>query len=180
MSIQNNLLYAHELWDVARALLQTSDQNAALHEAHFRRSISTAYYSAFHYITQVGSALLLDHEQSSLFASRAFKHKQISSFLSQQLMSQRIKDPKNKYLHHFSADVLPEIAGLAQLFINLQQRRHEADYDFQATIRYSDAMLSLDQADTFLKNYRQLLTHHPDELKTLTGILLFRDISVVL
>ena len=183
MNIDDSLQLVDSSRALAEALLQTTSEIKVTDigvELQIRRGISGLYYSAFYCITQVGSALLMQHDPTRKFASRAFRHKQIAGFFQQQFTPSRLKDPRNKYLIHFNKASLPHISTLAEQFVNLQTARHDADYDLDIQISTLEARQVLEWADEFFESYQSLLTSHLDDLKTLTAILLFKDISVVL
>ena len=168
--------YAQNLLGISQQLIAAQPDNPAA----IRKSISCAYYAAFHCLTYAGTRFAFAHDFTQRFASRSFRHKQMHTFLNQQLSPERLKDPRNKYKPYFDAASLRLIATIAEQFVDLQIMRHMADYDHVVMLKFQDADQSITIATNFIENYLKLLNTHPDDLKTLTAILLFKDISVVL
>jgi uncharacterized protein (UPF0332 family) len=118
-------------------------------QANLRRAISSAYYALFHMLVdeacrvQVGA----QHTQAPYrqVLGRAFAHA---------VMTDACKSFGGGALKKGVAKGLPagfavpaEIRGLAETFVDLQERRHVADYDLTERFRRSDVLSLINEAE---------------------------------
>lgn len=100
-------------------------------QASLRRSISTAYYALFHLLIQtaldqlLGAEKSLDRRRIRERAARWFEHHQMAATC--EIFKAPVVVPK-------MSDLIPrpasrELQSVARIFVELQQARHEADYD---------------------------------------------------
>ncbi|MXZ24835.1 MAG: hypothetical protein F4Y80_08180 [Caldilineaceae bacterium SB0665_bin_21] len=112
--------------------------------AAIRRAISTAYYAAFHAFTASNADVLAGPVYDSLTADawiriyRGLNHNQVRS----QLQQNRSR---------FSANV----QVFVDLLRDLQNERHNADYDPRATFTTQTAATWLNKADDAITNFLQ-------------------------
>lgn len=118
---------------LARDLLRQASQLATREpkrpkQSSLRRAISAAYYALFHLLVDHGTRRLVRGDRSALRGclARAFKHQDMKvvckSFASQSF-SPKIKPALD------GLTVPGELRDIAEVFVDLQQARHEADYD---------------------------------------------------
>jgi hypothetical protein len=129
----------HDLLAVARDLLEREFPT----EATLRRSVSTAYYALFH---------LLIHEACSNWArsehrnnlARAFEHKQMLAASEKQRSKYKdaVENSAEKYLFR-----------VAHTFVQLQQKRELADYDYSIQLPLDRAQFALGQAEKAFKSW---------------------------
>lgn len=98
-------------------------------QASLRRSVSAAYYALFHFLVAQASRLVVsgqgpERDLQRRAVSRAFEHKRMKTVSTAFGGAQT--DPW-KSLH--PGAVPPELRVIASTFVDLQQARHEADYD---------------------------------------------------
>jgi uncharacterized protein (UPF0332 family) len=123
----------HDLLAVARDLLEKEFPM----EATLRRSVSTAYYALFH---------LLIHEACSNWArsehrnnlARAFEHKQMLAASEKQ---------RSKYKDAAENSTEKYLFRVAHAFVQLQQKRELADYDYSIHLPLDRAQFALGQAE---------------------------------
>ena len=72
------------------------------------------------------------------------------------------------------------IEQLATLFVVLQQRRYEADYDLSTPIAVDVAINSISQAEEFLRLATTLRENHATDFQHLMALLLLRKTSNLL
>ena len=112
--------------------------------AAIRRAISTAYYAAFHALTASNADVLAGSVYDPLTANawiriyRGLNHNQARAQLQQNRAS-------------FSANV----QVFADLLRDLQNERHNADYNPQATFTAQTAATWLNKADIVIPNFLQ-------------------------
>lgn len=98
-------------------------------QASLRRAVSTAYYALFHLLTHEAVQLLLvgrGREPLRFSLARAFSHasmKTVAAGFARNDVSPKIVGGLN------GQPIQPELANVAGAFVDLQQARHEADYD---------------------------------------------------
>ncbi len=122
----------HDL--LAQARLLATHEPRKPKQASLRRAISTAYYALFHLLTsEAAGSWLTGAGRDALRASlrRAFDHS------TMRRACQEIVKPNEGKLHSALCGVPcpPRLKDVAAAFVELQQARHEADYD--VTHRYT-------------------------------------------
>jgi hypothetical protein len=119
---------ADELLDTAKYLLRRNKNKPS--QADIRRSISTVYYSLFHrLIEDATSYLLVDTVQQQALA-RTFSHaimKEVCELVTKQPLPPLL-------VPFFGTSVPEELKQVAETFVDLQEWRHDADYDLSLTI----------------------------------------------
>ncbi|HMC10508.1 MAG TPA: hypothetical protein VKH44_04430 [Pirellulaceae bacterium] len=95
-------------------------------QASLRRAVSAAYYALFHLLVDEAASTLVTDRNLRLLVARAFEHGHMkhaaSSFASAAL-------PQN--LAAIAGRKIPkDLQEVAATFIDLQEARHEADYNF--------------------------------------------------
>ncbi len=129
------------LIQTARRLARTSPRRPR--QADLKRAVSTAYYAVFHAMARDAADLLVGTgpdrpDKAWLQAYRALEHGFASSACKQ---VQNLGFPDG-------------IDTCARLFVDLQQRRHDADYNPLARVTRSEALEAADQADLAIKCLR--------------------------
>lgn len=120
-------------------------------QANLRRAISTAYYAVFHLLVRDSAARLVPGANEPLrnLVARAFNHGDMKK-LCQSYASGGLPQP----LRSIGATASPELRAVADGFVNLQQARHEADYDMARNIRRLEALGLVDRAQAAFDHWR--------------------------
>ena len=98
-------------------------------QASLRRAASASYYALFHLLVdEATNRMFHGGDRASLRGclARAFVHgdmKRVAQQFSSGGVSPRLRPGLNR------RELQPELIGVAAAFVNLQQARHEADYD---------------------------------------------------
>jgi hypothetical protein len=92
-------------------------------QASLRRALSTAYYALFHFLLYEATLLLFPAKPSDLRAraSRAFVHGEMKSACQSWSTT---KMPPG-----CTTPIESQLKAVAEAFVDLQQLRHDADYD---------------------------------------------------
>jgi uncharacterized protein (UPF0332 family) len=149
-----------DLIDLARSLAEVDNRRPR--QASLRRAVSTAYYALFHYLVdeaccaQIGTQNSQKEHRHAL--ARAFVHTSMkeacTSFASGQLKASIVKKlPRN------SKGIYPipvEISDIAGTFVELQEKRHIADYDLSERFQRGEVLILINQAELHIENFRQL------------------------
>lgn len=133
-------------------------------QANLRRAVSTAYYALFPYLvdevcrTQIGTQNSQKEHRHAL--ARAFVHTSMrdacASFnggtLKESIIKGLPRDANGKY------PIPSEIRTIAGTFVELQQKRHVADYDLSETFRKGEVLRLIAQTKTHVEQFRNLAT----------------------
>ena len=146
---------------LAADLLRQAEQ-LAKHErrrprqASLRRAISTAYYALFHLlIDDATNRLLPGNERTQLryCLARAFSHvdmKNAAQGFAQNNLSPRVAAGLN------GLPLPPALTLVASVFIDLQQARHEADYNTSRSFTRQEALDLIEQVREAFSRWRQI------------------------
>ncbi len=112
-------------------------------QASLRRAISTAYYALFHLLVDEATRLMAVDPKLRQLAGRAFAHDEMkqasNSFRSTGLPPQ---------VSAVSGMGIPtDLKLVAEVFVELQDARHEADYSLGRTFTRADAQFQVNRAD---------------------------------
>lgn len=161
------MLHGHELFQTALRLigwrpnpmplgpLAPYDGMPAAPEADLRRSISTSYYALFHRILQVMTDFLVgeDMQGSDEYVKlyRSFSHtalaKSCKTINTRQTGGNR-----------------DDIRTIAAVFVDAQNRRHDADYDPEKFFDYKTARLQIQGVNLALSRLAHIRTADACEL----------------
>jgi hypothetical protein len=138
-----------ELLDVARYLLRRNQSRPT--QGDLRRSISTAYYALFHRLIDDGVARLAIGASQPDALGRAFGHTDMKR-LCQHLQ----KSPLPPQITPFFLAIPPELKNVAAAFIELQELRHEADYNRGRLFDKADAREALNRVEAAFRDWDQV------------------------
>jgi hypothetical protein len=124
---------ADELLDVAKYLLRQNNNRPT--EAAIRRSISTAYYALFHRLIEAATAHLVPDPAHRPLVGRSFDHGPMKR-VCQAVIAKSVPPPTAAVL---GAVVPEELKDVARTFADLQDRRHDADYNLGRPFTRADA-----------------------------------------
>ncbi len=147
------MLNPGQLLSVAKLLAEPPARGAPV-QAKVRRAISTAYYALFHTLVAAASDLMAGAKsrgtQRHLAIYRSFEHKRMAD-VCRQISSGKLRTDAGAI---FDAT----IQECANAFLDLQENRHEADYDPIRRIPISDAQAAVSRATDAI----QMLNASPD------------------
>jgi hypothetical protein len=124
-------------------------------QADLRRAISAAYYGLFHCCLTAAADELIGVTQHATnryaLVYRSIDHKTLKDLC----VEARKHTPPAKYAPYFPAQGFdPNIQAFAAAAIELQQKRHLADYDPQPRFSRSDAKLAISTARSAVQRFR--------------------------
>jgi uncharacterized protein (UPF0332 family) len=106
-------------------------------QASLRRAISAAYYSLFHLLLKEASQQMVSDANLRCLVSRAFSHGDMASaaksFASGGSLPAHITAA-------FPGSIPPEVSQIARAFVDLQQARHDADYNLLKSFTRQEAI----------------------------------------
>jgi hypothetical protein len=134
-----------QLLEVARLLSSPPTRGAPV-QGKLRRAISSAYYALFHHLVQAATAEFVGANRklpSFGIVYRSFEHAQMRKTCGQVLQPNLSPELKKAVgLAVFG----PDLRRCATFFVELQQQRHEADYDPMVKISLSDTKSAVTKA----------------------------------
>lgn len=118
-------------------------------EVYFRRAISTAYYALFHHVLGAGAARFLrdGKTDSSAYSVlyRGFTHGRMKTVCE----ALNLMTLSRSFARQFRrTSVSSDMRAFATTFLELQDARHRADYDPQATFTVVDAETFIADAES--------------------------------
>ena len=140
-------------------------------QASLRRAVSASYYALFHLL--VDEALLSGRNRDALrdCLARAFSHdvmKQVAQQFSSNGLSPKLIPGLN------GQTLQPQLVGIASSFVDLQQARHEADYDRARRFTRREVLDLVDQAEQAFADWK--VVRKSIQADTfLAGLLAFRN-----
>lgn len=138
---------AADLLEQARTLAKREPKRPR--QASLRRAVSSAYYALFHQLTEAASRDLITGSDCEILRNqvkRAFKHAEMKD-VCQALAKWQPKQPPARMANLFSQSPSEDIRHVASAFVELQQARHDADYDTQCRFSRDDVLTLLETAE---------------------------------
>ena len=168
-----------DLLEQARLLARREPQRPR--QASLRRSISTSYYSLFHFLIEETTALIIGTGQNRAelrqLAGRAFEHGKMKA-----LCIEFNKPTPVALLQPFWTSLnIPanaDIRKVADHFHQLQELRHNADYDLSLSFTRVSALDAADLADEARQAWDRVKHNQPALAKFFaTTLLLWPSLS---
>jgi hypothetical protein len=110
-------------------------------QVNLRRAVSASYYALFHLLTTEASRLYANEVGLLARINRTYNHvemRKVSTLFANSKLPKALQPPTGGYA------TPPELQNVADLFVKLQQARHEAEYDLlrafsrQQALRYAE------------------------------------------
>jgi uncharacterized protein (UPF0332 family) len=127
-------------------------------QANLRRAVSSAYYALFHFLVDESCRIMMgtQHEQASYrhVLARAFTHATMKqackSFAGGTLKAGAVHGLPKTFL------IASATKQLAEAFVDLQEKRHTADYDLTTRFKRSDVLFRIELAQDVIKDFKAL------------------------
>ena len=134
--------------------LATVDQAGAPNQANLRRAISAAYYSLFRLLVDGAADRLAGKgSEPAYLLSRAFSH----SGMKQACKAFAAGTLKTAVATHIPSLSIPQDLRLVcRVFVDLQQKRHQADYDRSLKLTRQGTLTEIKRAQLAFDSYKQL------------------------
>lgn len=144
-------------------------------QANVRRAVSSAYYAVFHFVIERSAVALCggatDARPLRSMLARAFQHgamravavswNEASAALSKGKGPHGLPAPVAAALVELNAGIPAELAELAATFADLQEWRHEADYNLSVPISRADAIARGSDAERVVTILWPAIEKHP-------------------
>jgi uncharacterized protein (UPF0332 family) len=128
-------------------------------QASLRRAVSTAYYGLFHGLVSAAVASFLSHRHRALRPAlmRVFEHRKMAEACQRLL---RLKAQPAAMAPLLGGAALPQdLERAAETLVELQQARHEADYDLVRRFARTEAQALVDLADAAVRALGRVSNH---------------------
>ncbi len=145
-------------------------------QASLRRAISASYYALFHCLVDDATRRMMPGPHRTSIrqcVSRAFRHSDMRAVCK----SFAAGNPPSKLAPAFTGVAIdPRLVAIAQTFQDLQEARHQADYNTYRLFQRSDALYYHQLAIRALQHWKDIRrTTQADAF--LTGLLVTRHIQ---
>jgi hypothetical protein len=123
-------------------------------QASLRRAISTAYYALYHLLVAEGTRVLIRNVEPKNRFTRAFEHANLKN------ASRAFANPQPTQLPHLTggAPVPSDLEVVANAVIELQEARHEADYNVGARFSRLETKNLIGQAKAAFEAWKRVRT----------------------
>ncbi|HEX8610040.1 MAG TPA: hypothetical protein VF800_01980 [Telluria sp.] len=125
-------------------------------QASLRRALSSAYYAFFHLLVSEGAALIGSKlgKEARIRLRRAFVHADMKAVCASYASTQSRFPPQIASLLTFPLDA--DLQALAALFLELQERRHLADYDIASVFNRTDVLAQISALNVMFDKWARL------------------------
>jgi|ERR1700728_152641 hypothetical protein len=174
-------IHHDELLEVAERLLVRSEgERGRLSRARVRRSISTAYYALFHFLLREIGRSVVGKEGKSLrrrrILARTISHKGVRTALDKvrgNTVDKTVADFLGAPGSASGTVATPHfVAELAKVFIDAQDKRHEADYNLNEWLAEADAKLLSNRVRASMAAWQAANAKHDRDFKHALSILI--------
>ena len=148
-----------ELITAGRATLVPQPPATQPHPAAARRAVSTAYYAAFHALTASNADVLIGSPSDQLTTEAWIR-------IYRRLDHSHTREQLRQNRHNFSSDT----RTFADLFLDLQNERHNADYNPQATFTPQTATIWLSKTQAAITDFLRTSQRERTSIAILTLI----------
>jgi hypothetical protein len=132
---------------LAQARFLASREPKRPRQASLRRAISAAYYALYHLLVSAGANAMAPRQPTALRArvGRAFAHAEMKQ-VCQQFQGGHVGALSAAVQALMNGPMEPELAMIAEAFVELQEARHKADYDTTEVFSRADVLSAIDLA----------------------------------
>jgi hypothetical protein len=123
-------------------------------QASLRRAVSAAYYALFHLLTEDAARLMFGGSDAAALRAvvcRAFQHATMKR-AAQGFGAGTLGEPWKSLLDTPS----PELKLVAGTFVDLQQQRHQADYDFGRPLIRTEATDLVERVEAAIRTWKAI------------------------
>ena len=162
---------------LAQARILANKEPRRPKQASLRRSVSASYYALFHLLVDAAVRRLVtgnDRDALRNCLSRAFHHG-VMNTVARQFANCRISPKLCPGLNDLPLQ--DEIIRVARTFVDLQQHRHEADYDVGRSFTRLEVLNIVSDAERAFDDWR-LIRGSVQADTFLVGLLTFEKIRV--
>jgi hypothetical protein len=144
-------------------------------QASLRRAVSAAYYAMLHLLASAGSEALAPHRPVGLRPQirRAFAHAEMK-VVCKQFARGSVDNLTPGTAHLVTAPIEPELKNVADTFVELQEARHNADYDLTNPFDRIDVLQKIALVEKAFDDWKVVCDRH-NSVAFLAALLLQRQ-----
>jgi uncharacterized protein (UPF0332 family) len=146
------MAYANDLLEVAQHLAKLESGNTR--QAYLRRSVSTAYYALFHLLIAEATSNW-KHAELRSELGRLFGHGKMKSASKEKRAELEAYFKKNT-VQSPELVIFRHLHTVTDVFIQVQQKREEADYDTGKEWNETDALAQIETVATAFESWRAI------------------------
>ncbi|MFT4035643.1 MAG: hypothetical protein QM679_08720 [Patulibacter sp.] len=182
MSPPRDHLEPQRLLEHAKRLLDDRGDRGRPFDIDLRRAVSAAYYALFHQLTaSTATQVFGDLDAARGYVVRWLNHgdvaqaaRLVSTFSSRSELDPRWQAEKRAMWHLVhSAPPTSELLSVCETFVDLQQRRHDADYDRARRVSKPDATQAIADAEQALQSIQTLVDTSDPAWSVFLGLIAF-------
>lgn len=143
-------------------------------QASLRRAVSAAYYALYHLLADAGAHALAPPKPPLLRnrIRRAFSHADMKRVCSS-FQHNNVENLPDEIKPLITEPLEQEFSIVAEAFVQLQEDRHIADYDFSKQFARTDVLMKIDMVDQAFTAWR-VIRKRPNANAFLAALLLHR------
>jgi hypothetical protein len=124
-------------------------------QASLRRAVSAAYYALYHLLAEAGAQTLAPPNPPQLRSRirRAFSHADMKRVCSS-FQHNNVENLPDEIKPLIIEPLQQEFSIVAETFVQLQEDRHMADYDFSKQFARTDVLIKIDMVDQAFAAWR--------------------------
>lgn len=154
--------FTDDLFDQAERLLRVDARKPK--QANLRRAVSSAYYGLFHFLIEEATILVVgtSHATKPLrqLVGRGFTHMAMKEACAE-FGKGTPRDLLKPFWILYAVPSCTPLQNLANIFVDLQQERHRADYDLSRPLTQQEAILLVERARLALTEWQNLKKNSP-------------------
>jgi uncharacterized protein (UPF0332 family) len=165
---------AADLLEQARTLAKREPKRPR--QASLRRAVSSAYYALFHQLTEAASRDLITGTDCEILRNqvrRAFKHTEMKE-VCHALAKWQPKQPPLRLAGLFAQSPSQDIQCVASAFVEMQQARHDADYDALNRFSRDDVLTLVETAEQAFSIFNGLPRKNTERRNLLVALAFYK------
>ena len=145
-------------------------------QASLRRAVSSAYYALFHRLVDEATRMMISRRNRDALrehVSRAFYHSDMNE-VCKSIANRRA--PRKLTKAFDGLPLQPQLVDIARAFVDLQEARHQADYNAYRLIKRQEAIHLVELASKAIDDWNAI-RKSPQADAFLAGLLVIRRIQ---
>ncbi|HKM61024.1 MAG TPA: hypothetical protein VJY39_00910 [Acidisphaera sp.] len=140
--------------------LASSPLTGTVRQVDLRRAISSAYYGLFHFVLTAAADEFVGVTRRSrgqyTLLYRSIDHRTLKDLC----IDVAKQNPPRRYASYVPSGFDANVLAFADAAVELQERRHIADYDPQPRFRTADAKLAVEMARSAIERFKRAKREH--------------------
>lgn len=128
-------------------------------QASLRRAISSAYYALFHLLIHDACRVIVSDEETIGMIARSYDHgkmARISKLFSRGDLPTKLRPLRSTFSDPSRNSILDRLKSVAQSFVDLQDARHEADYNLRKRFTRREVKVLIGLAESAFSDWNQI------------------------